>query len=137
GIRNVSLYKTVAQYLYGIIIAEIQHGGRPVFTKWKGRAGDFNAAFKQEMLAYARQQESFNAIIDESKENAVAKWWLALATLERAEILPHIALKLFSIRTGSIPDEQLGSRFTWMTPKARSNLTVNSLTSTAIITQHY
>ncbi|KAJ7574501.1 hypothetical protein C8J56DRAFT_1172807 [Mycena floridula] len=137
GVHNVSVYKRVAQYLYGLVTTEIQHGGHEHFTRWRGHADLFNEVFKREILAFARQQEPFNAPIDESKENAVLRWWASIATLKRAEILPYIAIKLYSIRVGSIPDEQLGSRFTWMTPKVRANLSVPSLTATAIINQHY
>ncbi|KAJ7596244.1 hypothetical protein C8J56DRAFT_1043345 [Mycena floridula] len=124
GINNVSVYKRVAQYLYGLVTTEIQHGGHEHFTRWKGHADLFNEVFKREILAFARQQEPFNA---------------RLMNL-RAEISitgMYITIKLYSIQVGSIPDEQLGSRFTWMTPKSRANLSVTSLTATAIINQHY
>ncbi|KAK0447658.1 ribonuclease H-like domain-containing protein [Armillaria borealis] len=138
GVPYAMLYRKIGTYLNSLIRAEINHGNRQVFTRWKGKGQAFTAMFKQEWLAYSRQQYPYNDTVDEQQPLAMLKYWRSkIGISQGGQILPHIAEKIFSIRVNSMPDERTVSKFTAMTPKSRSRLKVTSIGAMAQVGQYY
>jgi hypothetical protein len=153
GIRHVDTFKTVAQFLVDLAEKEIKFGAKDAFTTWKNRAGAFKAQFLGEFKAYARHQYPFNLPVDEKK--GVLKWWQALLGSDSAVILPvcllfinlqppqthkhiqHLAIKIYSVRVNSMPEERTVSTFTWLTPALCSRLSVPAMTAMTQIRQYY
>jgi hypothetical protein len=86
GIRHISTFKIVGQYLLGLAHNEILHGHKPSMTMWKGRAMEFKATFVEELKKYARQQYPFNQPVNHTR--GIITWWQALEGSEFATILP-------------------------------------------------
>jgi hypothetical protein len=100
GIRHVSTFKKVVAFLARTAHQEIHHGGKPLLTKWKGRASAFKETLLTEMKKYARHQYPFNQHL--STETAVLGWWQSLEGSEHARILP---VRIFYLIPGIETDE--------------------------------
>ncbi|KAI0045357.1 hypothetical protein FA95DRAFT_126059 [Auriscalpium vulgare] len=75
--------------------------------------------------------------LDEGLPHAVMQWWRTFAKSEHAVILPAVAMKIYSVRVNSMPEERTVSTFTALTPKLRSRLSVQSMTAMTQIRQYY
>ncbi|THU88377.1 hypothetical protein K435DRAFT_803553 [Dendrothele bispora CBS 962.96] len=118
----------------GFLTNEIHHGDNPVFTKWKEYGSRVSEQFEKEMKAYARGQYPFNT--DFASEGGgsteeVIVWWEGRIS-GHAQLLPYIAIKLFSTRINSMADERTASTLTWMSPATRSRLSVEARAARAI-----
>ncbi|KAI0068562.1 hypothetical protein BV25DRAFT_1895794, partial [Artomyces pyxidatus] len=136
GIRHPRIFKRTAVFLMSVAEGEILHGHKEVFTCWKSRATAFKEQLRAELLAYARQQYPFNIPVDETIVQGVRKWWMGLIG-NRAQILPHLAIKIYSVRVNSMPDEVTGSAFTWLTPKLRNRLSVGAMSGMTQVRQFH
>ncbi|KAJ7196664.1 ribonuclease H-like domain-containing protein, partial [Mycena pura] len=118
GIHHPNLWTDVFQFLFETGAAEVTHGHRDVFTRWKGHAKDFGGRLRSEFLAYAQGHWPFN--LPHNLDQPTREWWLSLCGHSNAHILPHIATKIYSLRVNSMADERTVSTFTWLTPPLRS-----------------
>ncbi|KAF8892056.1 ribonuclease H-like domain-containing protein [Infundibulicybe gibba] len=135
GIRHPSTFRIVATFLVGVAEQEINHGHKPPLTRWKGRAAEFKTQFLKEFKAYARHQFPYNLPVNE--KDGACIWWNAIIGSNNAQILPHIAIKIYSVRVNSMPDERTVSTFTWLTPAIRAQLTVQSMVAMTQIHQYH
>ncbi|KAF9477045.1 hypothetical protein BDN70DRAFT_811256 [Pholiota conissans] len=135
GIRHVATFKKVARYLLSMAEKEIRHGSKPLLTKWKGHATEFKTTFLEELKRYARHQYPYNQPIDHTR--GVITWWQALEGSDLSKILPVLAIKIFSVRVNSMPEERTVSAFTWITPPLRSRLSIGQMAARTQIRQHY
>lgn len=61
----------------------------------------------------------------------------SLSVSQTHEPLQHLAIKIYSVRVNSMPEERTVSTFTWMTPALRSRLSVPAMTAITQIRQYY
>ncbi|KAF9067590.1 hypothetical protein BDP27DRAFT_1204476, partial [Rhodocollybia butyracea] len=137
GIRYPSIFKEVATYLFEVAVNEINAGHLEQFAKYKDRASKFKKDFMDELTAYARREYPYKNPCNESKPQAVLRWWTNIEGSELATILPRLSIKLFSLRVNSMAEERLVLLFTWYTPPERNLLKVETLTALAQIAQYY
>lgn len=104
GIKHPVIFRQVARFLAEMGAKEIEHGGREVFTQWKGKGGKFSKQLSSELFAYARGQWPFNVPIGD--DQGVGKWWNILVGSEAAQILP--VRRILSIMT--LPPAQNDSK---------------------------
>jgi len=48
-----------------------------------------------------------------------------------------LAVKIYSVRVNSMPEERTGSKFTWLTPALRSRLKVPQMGAITMVNQYY
>lgn len=157
GIQSVATFKRVAKCVIGLAHKEIYHGKIPELTKWKGHAQDFNKSCLCELMKYARGMYPYS---DRLSETGLAlNWWRDIQSMQQedAEILPvskyivfiqlhrHslvsyfqiLAIKLFSVRVNSMPEERTVSSFTWLTPSLRAAIKIGQVGAQTQIRQFY
>ncbi|KDR75453.1 hypothetical protein GALMADRAFT_140951 [Galerina marginata CBS 339.88] len=134
-ILHVSTFQKVTLFLLDTVQKEIVHGDKPELICWKGRAGDFKKTLLNEMKRYAHQQYPFNQQIDGN--HAVITWWQALQGSEHAQILPILAIKIFSVHVNSMPEERTVSAFTWISPPLRLRILVRQMAWRTKVRQYY
>lgn len=88
GIQHPSIFKEVATYLCEIAVNEINAGYLVQFAKYKDRASKFKKDFIDEFTAYARREFPYRNPCDESKPQAVLRWWTNIEGSVLAIILP-------------------------------------------------
>jgi hypothetical protein len=86
GIHHPPVFQAVAKFLYQTAINEIGKGEQEAFTRWRGRAPEFDEQFASEIRRYARQQYPYNDSI--RKGETISEWWKKLEGSAGAEILP-------------------------------------------------
>ena len=86
GIHHPPIFQAVAKFLYQTAIKEIGTGEQEAFTRWRGRAPEFDEQFASEIRRYARQQYPYNDAI--RKGETITEWWKKLEGSAGAEILP-------------------------------------------------
>ncbi|THU94731.1 hypothetical protein K435DRAFT_860272 [Dendrothele bispora CBS 962.96] len=138
SIRHPCLFYGILEFLVEVGSNEVEGGGLEVFTRWKGQATtQFKQQLKDELLIYVQGCFPFDLPFDRECSTArLIEWWRSCLN-ERTCILLHLANKLFSICVNSMPEECMGSTFTWMTPAVWSRLTVEMMASKAQIHQFY
>ncbi|PPQ82630.1 hypothetical protein CVT26_001386 [Gymnopilus dilepis] len=132
GISHFSTFKRVMRFLVQSAESEVMKGHEEALTKWKGRATEFRNQLLNELKMYARQQFPFNTRVDGNK--AIIAWWQASQGHELAQILPILAIKIFSVRVNSMAEERTVSAFTWITPALRSRLSLLEAQATNVLT---
>jgi hypothetical protein len=51
--------------------------------------------------------------------------------------LKYLAIKIYSVRVNSMPEERTVSTFTWLTPALRSRMSVSTMTAMTQTRQYY
>ncbi|KAF9012823.1 hypothetical protein BDZ89DRAFT_995646, partial [Hymenopellis radicata] len=125
------------QYLGQLIQDEVETGGKPEFLTWKDRATACVQTFKTEMALYARGRYPYEHSIDESSCFGVIDWWRRIAGTDGALLLPYIAIKLYSIRVNSMPEERTVSKFTSMSAGDRHGLHLSTMAREVQVAQFY
>ena len=86
GIRHPTVFQAIATFLYQTAVNKIGKGEQEAFTRWRGRAPEFDEHFASEIRRYARQQYPYNDPI--RKGETITEWWKKLEGSTGAEILP-------------------------------------------------
>ncbi|TFK59922.1 hypothetical protein BDN72DRAFT_864759, partial [Pluteus cervinus] len=114
---------------------EALHGHKEELRKWANKSDEFKVEFFDEFQRYANRQYPYNSSFKE--EVGIYSWWRSLLGLEYGKILPILAVKVFSVRINSMPEERTGSTFTWLTPALRANLSIDMVVAMTQIRQYY
>jgi hypothetical protein len=63
--------------------------------------------------------------------------WFQESTKHYSPPQQVLAVKIFSVRVNSMPEERTGSKFTWLTPALRSRLKVPQMGAITMVNQYY
>lgn len=135
GIRFPHLFEKVFKFLLNIASKEIVDGARPQFICWKGRSTEYKTALVSELRMYSRAQYPYNTPL--VKDQSMKLWWKGINELPNAVVLPALAVKLYSIRINSMPEERSVSTFTWLTPSVRNRIDINTVHAMTTIRQFH
>ncbi|KAL0952524.1 hypothetical protein HGRIS_006785 [Hohenbuehelia grisea] len=137
GVKYITVFKAVADFLRDIATNEALFGHKPALTKWGTKATLFLAALKAELLTYTRGDAPYDIPLHETGPRSCMQWWDGLVGRNSAQILPHLALKVYAVRVNSMAEERTVSKFTWITPPLCSRLAVPSTVAMTQIGQYY
>ncbi|EEB89879.1 hypothetical protein MPER_11977 [Moniliophthora perniciosa FA553] len=137
GIRYPRLFYSIFDFLIKIASAEAENGGRPEFTQWKGRASELIDMIQVEFMAYASGNFPFNCAHEkEFTTSGIIEWWQRFIG-RNGKVLPHIAIKIFTMRVNSMADERTASTFSWMSSPLRNAQSVDTMGAKAMIYKYY
>ena len=92
GIQNPRTFLEVAQYVFDMLVQEVEHGVDPLLVAFRKRKTLFSVTFKQQFTAYAQGAYPFN--VPAGPGQTPLEWWRAFVGTENAGIIAvsHIPL---------------------------------------------
>lgn len=92
GIQNPRTFLEVAQYVFDMLVQEVEHGVDPLLVAFRKRKTLFSVTFKQQFTAYAQGAYPFNVPVGPGQ--TPLEWWRAFVGTENAGIIAvsHIPL---------------------------------------------
>ncbi|CAA7260791.1 unnamed protein product [Cyclocybe aegerita] len=135
GINNPRTFLQVGDYLFHLLTIEIQKGTDPFLTAWKGKARQFDVAFRAQFTAYAQGAHPFTTPLGFG-ENPY-NWWQAFIGTSNGGILAAIAVKLYAAVPHSMADERTMSSITLLNTAQRNRQQVPTVIAMAQINGYY
>ncbi|CAA7268960.1 unnamed protein product [Cyclocybe aegerita] len=135
GINNLRTFLQVGDYLFHLLTIEIQKGTDPFLTAWKGKACQFDVAFRAQFTAYAQGAHPFTTPLGFG-ENPY-NWWQAFVGTSNGGILAAIAVKLYAAVPHSMADERTMSSITLLNTAQHNHQQVPTVIAMAQINGYY
>ncbi|KAG2142162.1 hypothetical protein BD769DRAFT_1772670 [Suillus cothurnatus] len=132
-IQNYAVFSRVLVFLKVLLEGEWKSKENVILKKLTGR--EAQQSFLRQFERYARGQYPFDTPLGDGQ--STLSWWTHLAGVPEGNILATLAVKVFSVRPSSMPEERTMSVFTRMNSALRNRQNVSTLVNMTQIRQWY
>ncbi|KAG2069362.1 hypothetical protein BDR04DRAFT_1055530 [Suillus decipiens] len=132
-IQNYAVFSHVLVFLKVLLEGEWKSKENVILKKLTGR--EAQQSFLRQFECYARGQYPFDTPLGDGQ--STLSWWTHLTRIPEGNILATLAVKVFSVRPSSMPEERTMSVFTRMNSALRNRQNVSTLVNMTQIRQWY